>query len=109
MPYNTDDIKIVAINKDTTTNNAIIAAPGAGARIAVDYLILNPSGGANVITLTGSIALGFSRNDNQELILENSINAPKGIFPCNPNQALSLGLSANTQVEGYILYRILNQ
>lgn len=107
MPYANDNVLAVGINKDTTANVAIIAAPGAGKRIAIDYLILNPSGGANIITLTGSVAVPFSRNDNQELELSNDIHNPTGIFLLNDNQAFSLSLSAATQVEGYVLYRII--
>lgn len=109
MPYASENVLPVLVTKATQTIEAIIAAPGAGKRIAIDYLILNPSGGANVVTLTGSIAVPFGLNDNQELKLENSPHLPLGIFPCNDNQAFSLTLGSTTQVEGYILYRIIGQ
>ncbi len=107
MPYANDNRIMVGINKDTQANAAIIAAPGAGKRIAIDYLVLNPSGGNNVVTLTGKAAVPFGLNDNQALILENSPHLPEGIYPCSVNQAFSLALGAATQVEGYALYRII--
>ena len=108
-PYASENRLAVLINKSTQAIAEIIAAPGGGKRIAIDFLILNPSGGANVVTLTGNIAVPFGLNDNQELKLENSIHAPLGIFPVDDNQAFSLTLGSPTQVEGYGLYRIVGQ
>jgi len=108
-PYASENRLQVGINKDTTANVAIIAAPGAGKRIAIDLLVLNPSGGANIATLTGSSAVPFALADQQALVLDNSFHNPTGCFLLNDNQAFSLGLSAATQVEGYAIYRIIGQ
>lgn len=109
MPYANENRLAVAINKSTQAIAAIIEAPGAGKRIAIDFITLNPSGGANDVTMTGTIAPTFKLNDNQPLTFENAIHSYDGVFPCNDNQAFSLTLSAATAVEGYALYRIIGQ
>jgi hypothetical protein len=106
-PYASEDRKMTGINKDTTANVAIIPAPGAGKRIAIDFLYLNPSGGANIATLTGSDVIPFALNDNQSLQISNDFHNYTGVFLLNDNQAFSFGLSASTQVEGYAIYRII--
>ena len=107
MPYANENRQTVVISKSTQAIAAIIAAPGAGKRVAIDFITINPSGGANNITMTGTIAPVFVLNDNQPLTFENTIHNPTGIFLCDDNQAFSLTLSAATLVEGYIIYRII--
>jgi hypothetical protein len=107
MPYNTDDVKSVVISKATQAIAAIIAAPDAGKRIAIDFLLLNASGGANTVTLTGTVAPVIDMADNETLVLQNSDHDPKGVFHCNDNQAFGLTLSAATAVTGYVRYRII--
>lgn len=107
MPYANEHRIPLAISKSTQAIEAIIQAPGAGKRLAIDFLSLNPSGGANSVTITGAVAPVLVLNDNQPLTWENAIHDPEGIFHCDVNQAFSLTLSAATLVEGYLLYRIL--
>lgn len=108
MPYANERRYQVAISKSTQAIAAIIAAPGAGKRIAIDFLALNPSGGANDVTITGNVAPVWKLNDNQPLTIENAIHDPEGIIHCDDNQAFSLTLSAATLVEGFCSYRIIN-
>ena|SRR3990167_3710879 len=109
MPYASEYVLTQLINRASEGNAASIAAPGAGSRIAIDYLVVHPSGGANIITLNGSISVPFSLNDNETLQLENSIHTPLGIFPCDDNQAFTVVQNLATQVEGYVLYRIVGK
>lgn len=97
----------VAISKSTQAIEALVAAPGAGKRIAIDFITLNPSGGANTVTLTGTIAPAFVLNDNQPLTFENTIQDPEGILHCDDNGAFSLTLGSATLVEGFLTYRII--
>lgn len=98
----------LAISKSTQAIAELIAAPGSGKRLAIDFIALNPSGGANTVTMTGEATIAFVLNDNQPLTIENAIHDPFGIIHCNDNQAFSLTLSAATQVEGFLSYRIIN-
>jgi hypothetical protein len=107
MPYANEERKSVVISKATQAIEEIIAAPGSGKRLAIDYLALNASGGANTVTLTGSVAPVFDMVDNTNLILKNSDHDPEGVFHCDDNQSFSLTLSAATAVTGYARYRII--
>ena len=105
--YANENRLTAVISKNTVAIEAIVAAPGAGRRLAIDFVTLNPSGGANSVSMTGTIAPVFVLNDNQPLTFENTIHNPTGIFLCDVNQAFSLTLSAATLVEGYVIYRIM--
>lgn len=107
MPYANEDRKSVIISKATTAIATIIAAPDSGQRLAIDFILLNASGGANTVTLTGTVAPVIDLADNGTLLLQNSDHDPKGVFHCNDNQAFSLTLSAATAVTGYVRYRII--
>lgn len=97
----------MAISHNSTDAATIIAAPGAGKRLAIDFLTLNPSGGANSITLGFGISPVFVLNDNQPLTFENAIHDPEGIMSFDDNQAFTIDLSAATLVEGFVRYRII--
>lgn len=107
MPYANERRYQLPIQKDTQAIVDIIPAPGVGKTIAIDFISLNPSGGANTITMTGDIAVVYVLNDNQPLTLENAIQDPEGLLRCAPNTAWKLTLGAATQVEGFVSYRIL--
>lgn len=110
MQYANENRIALRIDTSTKAKTALIAAPGAGKRIAIDYLVLHPSGGANDITLYGSIATTWRLSDQESSpIFANSIHSPMGIFPCDDDQAFSIALSAATVVEGYAIYRIVGQ
>lgn len=98
----------MAINKSTAAAHEIIAAPGDGKRLAIDFLTLNPSGGVNTLTITCAISIPAVLNDNQPITWENAIQDPEGILHCDNNQAFSITLANATQVEGFVSYRIIN-
>ncbi len=111
MPYANEEVKIASLSRTTETLAAIIAAPGAGKRLAIDYINISAIGGANRLTLTGDggttpVKIQLAANGLLQLI--NSIHNPFGILPCGDNQALSMALGSATEVSGYILYRIIN-
>jgi hypothetical protein len=106
MSYANEERQFVAIDISTAASNSIITAPGAGKQIYIDFLTLNPSGGANTVTLGGLISPVFLLDDNQPLTFENAIHNPSGVFPCAVNGAFTITLSAATRVTGYAIYRI---
>ena len=108
MPYNTESVLIKLVSKSTQAIETIIGTPGVGKRLAIDYVFLNASGGANVVTLTGNVAVPVSLANLDNLQLDNAIHNRLGIFPCNEDQALKLTLGSATTVGGFILYRIIN-
>ena len=108
MPYANEERKTAVISKATQAISAIITAPAAGSRLAIDYLVLNASGGANTVTITGTVAPVIDMADNETQIFDNSAHDYLGVIHCNDNQALSLTLSAATAVTGWVNYRIIN-
>mgnify|MGYP007044064616 CR=1 FL=1 len=111
MPYANDNVLLASVDRTTETLAALIAAPGAGKRLAIDYIHLSAIGGANRLTFSPD---GGTTNSITQLAasgllqIYNSFHNPTGVFPCGDNQAFSLALGAATQVTGYILYRIIN-
>ena len=111
MPYNPDKTIPLAVNTSTSGDNELIAAPGAGSFLAIDFLMIHPNGGGQtLIAKSGSTErFRFVLDDNQPFTLENAIHDPEGIVTCADNAAFNLNLSAATQVTGYIKYRIINK
>ena len=110
MPYANDSVRIASVSKNTETSAAIVAAPGVGQRIAIDYIAISAIGGANRITLTGdggTTPAVIQLAANGLLQISNDINSSTGIFPCGDNQAFSLALGSATLVSGYVLYRVI--
>ena len=111
MPYASEKRIPVAVDTSTSGDNELIAAPGAGQFLAIDFISLNPNGGGQTLILkSGSTTRGsFVLDDNQPLTFENAIHDPEGIITCADNAAFNLNLSAATQVTGYIKYRIVGR
>ncbi len=104
--------KRIQLSVDTSTvgDNTLIAAPGSGKYLAIDYVVLIVSGGAQEINLlSGSTnLLPADLDDNQTLLIDNTIHDPEGVFKCADNEAFILNLGAATRVTGYIKYRVHN-
>ena len=101
----------VAINTSTSGDNELIAAPGAGQYLAIDFILLHPNGGAQTLILKTASTERFRMvlDDNQPFTVENTIHDPEGIITCADNEAFNLNLSAATQVTGYVKYRIVGR
>ena len=108
MPYGNEERKSVVISKATQAIAAIVGAPGLGKRLAIDYIVLNASGGANSVTLTGSVAPVIDMANDETQRFDNSAHDPLGVFHCDDNQAFSLTLANATAVTGWANYRIIN-
>lgn len=108
--HTVEDLKHIAINTSTSGDNTIIADPGDGKYIAIDFITLNPDGGGQTLIFkSGSIELcRFALNDNQPLTFENAILHPKGILTMADSSAFVLNLGAATSVTGFARYRIIN-
>lgn|SRR3990167_2128172 len=111
MPYANENRLSVAINSSTSGDNELVAAPGAGQFLAVDFLVLHPNGGAQTLIVKSASTERFRLvlDDNQPFTFENAIHSEKGVIWCAANEALNLNLSAATQVTGYLVYRIVGR
>lgn len=111
MPYANEEVKLAAIDRVTEALSAIVAAPGAGKRLAIDYIHINAYGGANNIFLSGDGGTTQPLTKlaaSQLMQIVNSIHNPFGIFPCGDNQAFSLAQDSPNRVTGFVLYRTIN-
>lgn len=107
MPYANEKRIPLAVSTSTAGDNTLIAAPGEGKFLAIDFIALNPDGGAQTITMkTGNTDIAYALNDNQPLTFENAIHDPEGVITCKNNTAFILNLGAATSITGYIKYRI---
>ena len=109
MLHLSEDLKHAAVNTSASGQTEIVAAPGAGKWIAIDFIALNPDGGANTLILqsTDTELTRFVLDDSQPITFENAIHSPKGILTCADNEAFNLELTAATSVTGFVKYRIV--
>ena len=93
----------------TSGNNTIIAAPGAGHYLAIDFIALLPTTAVAVQFKTGSTSYGgaFPLDTKQALTLENSSQNQDGVITCGDNEAFVINLGGNVQTGGFIRYRII--
>lgn len=111
VPRYDENVLMASVSRTTETLAAIVAAPGAGKRLAIDYIHISAIGGANKVTLSGDGGTTNAKTQlaaNQLMQIFNSIQNPFGILLCGDNQALSMALGVAAEVSGYILYRIIN-
>ncbi len=106
-----EDLKTAVISTSTIGDNTIISDPGDGYYIAVDFITLNPDGGAQTIGFKNCVPAGttisFALNDNQPLTFENAIQHQKGVLTVNHSSAFVLNLGSGSAVSGFVRYRIV--
>lgn len=114
--YANENRIILAIDTTTSGDNTILAAPTDGSFYAIDFITLNPGGGANLTTLKNIQALAdavqnivMDLNDNQPITFENAIHEPNGILRTKVNGAFVINLTAATRITGFMIYRIRNK
>lgn len=93
-------------NPAAITDNAIVAAPGAGQKIVVHFLVLIATSGANTATMKSAgtaigPAWGFA--DKGGLVLPQNDD---GWFECAANEALNLALTAATAMGVHVGYSV---
>lgn len=112
MPTIVEDLLTVAVDTSTSGDNTIIADPGDGKFIAIDFLTLNPNGGGQTLLFKNCVPSGsnltFTLDDNQPLTFENTTHHMRGILTVNASTAFVLNLGSATQVTGFIRYRIVD-
>lgn len=98
-----------------TGNNIVVAAPGAGKYIAVDFLAIVPSADVTLTFYTGPAASGTAISGampfkaNQPIIVENAMHNEHGVVTCADNQAFNISSSGSSTITGFIRYRIINK
>lgn len=99
------------ISINTSGDNTIIAAPGAGKYIVVDHINFVTAGAVNVQLKDGTTNYGglYTLTTNQGFTLENVYQDEDGIITLSENKALVINLSGNVLCGGFVRYRIINE
>lgn len=94
----------------TSGSQEVIAAPGAGKRIAIDHinLIVTSAVTLTFYSATNALSGAYPFDTKQAMVLENTTSDPEGVIACNDNEAFNITLGGAVQVSGFIKYRILN-
>lgn len=112
MPANFDEKEAKAdINISTAGDNTIIAAPGDGKYLAIDFVSFIPTLAVSVQFKTGSTNYGgpLPLAAQQALTWENSEGSQDGRITCGNNEAFVINLGGAVQVGGVCRYRIIGQ
>ena len=90
-------------------DSTVIAAPGLGKRLAIDFLYLQTTGASNITLKDDTPAYGgvLPVAANGVVRLENNILNQDGVITLSPNLAFVVNSSASTQVSGFVRYRIM--
>lgn len=99
----------VDVNIATSGDNTLIAAPGDGYYLAIDFISILPTTAVAVQFKTGTTAYGgpLPLAALQALTWENSTQNQDGVITCGNNEAFKINLGGNVQVGGLIRYRII--
>lgn len=99
------------ITVSASGDNTIIAAPGAGKYLAIDFLSFIPSGNVTIQLKDGATAYGgpLPVVSGQPLTWENAMHNEHGVLTMSDNSAFVINLNSAVQIGGIIRYRIINK
>lgn len=99
------------INISSSGDNTIIAAPGDGKYLAIDFIAMMPTTAVSVQLKSGSTSYGgpYPLDAKQSFTIENAVHYQGGIIKCANNEAFVINLDSAVQLGGYCRYRIINK
>ena len=99
------------VSFSATGDNTVIAAPGAGKYIAVDFLQFVPSADVTITYKNGASALSGAMpfKANQAVTIENANHNEHGVITCDDNQAFVINSTGSSTITGFCRYRIINE
>lgn len=97
------------INFNSLSLQEIIPSPGAGKKLAIDFLNFIPAAATNVQLSVGASNYGgsYPLGANQSYVIENAIGYDEGLIFTSTGTAFNMQTSVATQTSGFVLYRIL--
>jgi len=102
--------RTAVINTATSGDNSIIAAPGSGKRLYIDFVTLLPTTAVSVTFYSGAAGTALSGplplDAKQAMTVENASQVEHGVLECADNTAFVINLGAAVQVGGFVRYRI---
>lgn len=99
------------VNIATVGDNTVIAAPGDGKYIMIDFIMLVFSGNTSLQMKDGATNYGgpLPMYAGGAMAVENAFLNEHGVITLSNNSAFVLNLSTAVQVGGFIRYRIFNK
>ena len=113
-PY-IETLESVAVSFSATGDNIVIAAPGNGKYLAIDFLAFVPSADVTVTLYEGPSSSGTALSGampfkaNQPIIMENAIHNEHGVITCDNNLAFNISSTGSSTITGLCRYRIINK
>lgn len=106
-----ETIRKADINISSSGDNTIIAAPGAGKHLMIDFITLIPTSAVTVQMKDGTTAYGgpLPLDAKQPFTFENAVHYERGIITCSDNAAFVINLGGAVQCGGFVRYRIYNE
>lgn len=114
MPYN-ETLESVPVSFSATNDNTIIAAPGDGKYLAIDFLMMVPSADVTLTLYAGTHAAGTALSGalpfkaNQPIIIENAMENEHGVITVDNNLLFNIFSSGSSTITGLCRYRIINK
>ena len=104
-----EDLQHLSIDTTTAGDSTLIAAPGDGHYLAIDFLQVFVPAAVGVTFKHGSTAFNgkYAFTAGQNITIENSFESERGVLTCGNNEAFKLNLDASAQCSGFIRYRIV--
>lgn len=111
MPYADDRRYKADINFSSSGDNSVISAPGAGVRIAIDFITLLPTTAVTVQMKDGATAYGgpLPLDTKQPFTFENAMHDPEGVINLSDNAAFVINLGGAVQCGGFVKYRLIGK
>lgn len=107
----TGNLRKADIHHNTSGDNAIIAAPGVGKHIVIDFITLIPTAAVTVQMKDGDTNYGgaFPLDAKQPFTFENTLHQDCGIITLGDNKAFNINLNGAVYVDGFVRYRVIGE
>lgn len=111
MNYFQETEEMASINISSSGDNTIIAAPGDGKYLAIDFIAMMPTSAVSVQLKSGTTNYGgpYPLDAKQSFTIENAVHYQGGVIKCGNNEAFVINLNGAVQVGGFLRYRIINK
>lgn len=110
-----ETLENTAVNFTASGDNTVIAAPGDGKYLAIDFLQFVPAGDVTITYWNGPSATGTAISGampfkaNQAITSENAMKNEHGVITCGNNQPFVINLGSAVACTGFCRYRIINK
>lgn len=110
-----ETLESVAVNFSGSGDNTVIAAPGDGKYLMIDFLQFVPASDVTLTYYNGPSSTGTAITGampfkaNQAVTIENAIRNEHGVITCGNNQPFVINSNGAVAITGFCRYRIFNK